>query len=947
MRYVRGTVLALVVFILCANATYAKTTGFKETGKKKYGDDVVRTYEHKASGLEVYWIQNNDINKSFVLGVKTPTTDDTGVNHIIEHTLFTGSRDYPSASLFFDASQAYPNTYMNALTSGDMTIFPFSTPYNVCYEKLMSVYLDAVFHPNLLEEPYGFYEEGFHHVPSEGRDGGVVYNEMKGAGSSTDRIIYRNIRNTLFEGTHYAHDSGGVPEAIPTLTYDKFVETYKKYYYPANMRIILYGNINIDEALSKIAASISDVDYVNKKDVIDLSVKSNEDKKIQAKKVLEGTDNVSLIKSFVIDNDTSVTDIQDLDLWMSAYLMSPQSFFQKSLLKAGIHVKWLKDDDLPCTVYTLVLSDIPQNKVKLCNGLIEFLLNKVPSNFNTNVLLEQDIIRESKWNWNQLDEGNNRGIQIAENILDGWAHGREINQYFLKRDQALSMKNLNTEIGELLLNADRYTLFLLPKDKQIVASDESKVGVDNAEDEKAVATTQIGTLTDQEWTSVYENMKKWQQEKANLDPIELDDLIIMPDDVPKIEKKDSYWTMTSKIDSELIRSALYINTSNIDQNELPYLFLYSYLLESASRDITPFSGVLDTSCTAYPLKDGEYWPCFKLVTVTPKEEEEHDILLNQARNYLKAKSNKWYRQKILEYTMGVKELTNSSSIAILNQLCQSGGGTRGEYLYAQSFPLYDFCKNMLNDKEDKWIDSIKAIDDKLYHKNGVIISTSTNNPSKDKCLANWENKVSEWPDAPNVAANYSFDVPQGDYVVKSNAAIDYSFRALRKEDTVDGIDYLLSAYLTKNYLNPQIRVKLGAYGTACQVYDLKTIGIYTYRDPDYTRSAQVIEGSDEFLSKNINDTKLNLSKAEALSNVHNQFKLLANGIDRVGVMEHLILWGNSPKQILKIEQEIVNATPQDIENRQKEYQENLQKGKKGIMTSKDYQGDEDYTIYVY
>ena len=906
---------------------YGKVSGFKEISKEKYDHDVLHTYEHTASGLEVIWIENEDVNKAFIIGVKTPTTNDTGVNHIIEHTLFTGSKAFPSSSLFFDASEAYPSTYMNALTSGDMTIFPFSTPYLPCYEKLLAIYLDAVFKPNFLEVPYGFYEEGFHVVPQEDRCGGVVYNEMKGANGSIERMIYRGIRQMIFEETHYAYDSGGTPNAIPTLTYDEFIKTYQRYYYPGNMKVIVYGDVSIEETLEQM------IPYLNKQNQkqpsIDLGVEKLSERINQTCEVLPAHNKGCIAKSFVLESGTNACQIQALDLWMTAYLMSPQSYFQNKLLSQGMHAKWLKDDDLPYTVYSVVLTDIPSNKIEMYNKILDQLIDEAPKHLMKNVFLEQDILKEAKWIWKKQESSNNRGIEIAQSILDSWAHQKEVNQYYLKKDQINEMRALDDSVSQLLFSkAKRYTFTFLP-------------GINEIKEPEKLSTVDIRT-----WNKIYEEMKTWQSKKADLETVRLEEMVIGPDKLPSITEKEDYWEIETRVKTDLVRSNLYLNTSHISKEELPYLFLYSYLLEESARDITPFSGMVDTQCTTYPLKEG-YWPCFKFSITTPKEETNHGVLFNEARSYLLNRPDSWYRQKLIEYTMNMKASSQNSSLATLSQLCIGKSGERGAYLYQQSYPQYMFCQELLSVKHNFWVKHIKDMDEKLYHRGGTILATTIPEKGKNLYVKSWQPYLKVFPTLPNLKAMYSFEIPEGTYIVKTNAAVDNSFIAMCKEKGVDGIDYLLAAYLTKNYLNPQIRVKMGAYGAGCQIYDLQTLGIYTYRDPDYRSSRSIIKESAEFLSHTIDNKALTLSKAEAISKVHGQFKLLGTPLEKVGIMEHLILWGQSPNKVVLLQKEILEATPQTLAKRQEEYKSLLDEGKTAIMTKKDCSEEQTFTIYFY
>ncbi len=917
----------LIVLVVCfVSPTYAKEAGFKELSKKHYGNDTWHTYEHMQSGLEVIWIENDDVNKAFTIGVKTPTTDDTGVNHILEHTLFTGSSKYPSPSVFFDASEAYPSTYMNALTSGDMTIFPFSTPYMACYNALRDIYLDAVFAPNLLSQPYGFYEEGFHSVPQEGRYGGVVYNEMKGAYSSIDRAVYRTIRSAIYKDSHYAHDSGGRPNTIPTLTYEQFVDTYKRYYYPGNMRIIVYGDLPIQETLKSIAPY---VEGKEKQSGIDLSVETINPIQIETYEVLPIQDKACIIKAFVIQKPITAKELQQLDLWMSAYMMSPQTYFQSKLNRLGIHVKWLKDDDVPYPIYAMVVTDVPQDKVEHYSEKLDQLIETLPSHIGKNVFLEQDILKESKWLLAKQESSNNRGINIAQSILDGWAHGREETQYYILKDTIEGMEAMESDVSRLLLQeATRYTLTLLPSHYQLIEPSE------------------LSPIGKQEWNKIYKGIQSWQTQKGDLKPVSLEQLVIKPQVMPNITKQQDYWEIESKIDTKLARSTLYLNTSHIKQEDLFYLYLYSYLLEESAKDITPFSGSIITQCTAYPIEDG-YWPCFKLSITTTADETEHGILFNQARQYLNSRPVTWYRQKLIELTLGMKSSSKNNALATLSQLALGNQDDRGAYLYQQGYPFYNFCQNLLQVKHNTWVNHVQEIEHQLYHTGGTILATAVPKKGDNVYAKSWEKVIETFSKQPNLKADYHFDIPEGTYVVYNEADVDYCYINLFNPNGIDGSDYLLAAYLTKNYFNPKIRVKMGAYGAGCQVYDLQTMGIYTYRDPDYRSSLPIIQESVCYLKETINADELNFSKAEALSKVHGQYKLLGTPLEQSATMEHLILWGKSPKEIIKLQKEIILSTPESIRNKEEAYEKTVNKGKTAIMTKKGYTAKQNFTIYNY
>lgn len=221
---------------------------------------------HKKSGAKIVVLKNDDPNKVFYIGFRTTPSDSTGVAHIMEHTVLCGSRKFPVKDPFVELVKGSLNTFLNAMTYPDKTVYPVASCNDKDFQNLMDVYLDAVFYPNIYKEKKIFMQEGWHYElenpEDELRINGVVYNEMKGAFSSPDDVLERAIFNTLFPDNTYAYESGGDPEVIPALTYEEYLEFHKKYYHPANSYLYLYGDMDMAEKLNWIDENyLSDFDY--------------------------------------------------------------------------------------------------------------------------------------------------------------------------------------------------------------------------------------------------------------------------------------------------------------------------------------------------------------------------------------------------------------------------------------------------------------------------------------------------------------------------------------------------------------------------------------------------------------------------------------------------------------------------------------------------------------
>ena len=204
---------------------------------------------HKKSGARIVLIQNDDDNKVFSIGFRTPPEDSTGLPHILEHSVLCGSREFPAKDPFVELVKGSLNTFLNAMTYPDKTVYPVASCNDQDFQNLMHVYMDAVFYPNIYESDKTFRQEGWSYeledADGELKYNGVVYNEMKGAFSSPDGVLDRMILNSLFPDTSYSNESGGDPEEIPSLTYEKFLAFHRKYYHPSNSYIYLYGDMDM------------------------------------------------------------------------------------------------------------------------------------------------------------------------------------------------------------------------------------------------------------------------------------------------------------------------------------------------------------------------------------------------------------------------------------------------------------------------------------------------------------------------------------------------------------------------------------------------------------------------------------------------------------------------------------------------------------------------------
>lgn len=262
--------------------------GFKLTNIKDYKDFDMRGYflEHKRTGAKYFHLDSADINNGLAIHFRTPAFDDTGIFHILEHFALCGSRKYPIRDPFFNMIKRSLNSYMNAWTGPDFTMYPFAAHNLQDYANLRDVYCDATFFPKL--EYLDFLQEGWRHEfldPNDKNSGlvykGVVLNEMKGAMSAQDAHFLQKLQSHLLPKTTYRYNSGGDPRHIPTLKYEDILKTHKRFYHPTNSQFISYGDANFVENLEFLEEKLKDFESRGERMSVENSERWDKPKEIE------------------------------------------------------------------------------------------------------------------------------------------------------------------------------------------------------------------------------------------------------------------------------------------------------------------------------------------------------------------------------------------------------------------------------------------------------------------------------------------------------------------------------------------------------------------------------------------------------------------------------------------------------------------------------------------
>ncbi len=388
---------------------------------------------HKKTGARVALLSNDEENKVFAIGFRTPPKNSTGVAHIIEHTVLCGSKKYPIKDPFVELVKGSLNTFLNAMTYPDKTVYPVASCNDADFQNLMDVYLDAVFYPNIYKTDKIFRQEGWHYeMEDENSDltiNGVVYNEMKGAFSSADDVLSREIQNSLYPDITYGIESGGDPDVIPELTYDEYLDFHRNYYHPSNSYIYLYGNMDMAEKLDYI-----DKNYLSKfeHNDVDSEVGLQEafDKPKEIRKSYPVLTREDLKKNTYLSYNCSVGSPLDKMLYVAfdildyALCSAPGAPVKKALIDRGIGQDVFSeyDNGIRQPVFSIVAKNAdPDQEEAFVETIREVLEDQVKNGIDKKSLMAGLSYDEFKYR--EADFGRYpKGLLYGLQVLDSWLY---------------------------------------------------------------------------------------------------------------------------------------------------------------------------------------------------------------------------------------------------------------------------------------------------------------------------------------------------------------------------------------------------------------------------------------------------------------------------------------------------------------------------------------------
>lgn len=905
---------------------------------------------HKKSGARIAILSNNDDNKVFYIGFRTPPEDETGVPHIIEHTTLCGSKKFPVKDPFIELAKGSLNTFLNAMTYPDKTVYPVASCNDQDFKNLMDVYLDAVFNPNITKYEEIFKQEGWHYELTDKDDelkiNGVVYNEMKGAYSSPDEVLSSQIYRSLFPDNTYSKDSGGNPEYIPKLTYEAYLDFYHKYYHPSNSYIYLYGDMDVVERLvwlDKEYLSLYDYKKVNSE--INKQPAFDEIKNVEAQYSITMDDSQEnktyLSYNRVVGDTLDEMLYQAFDVLDYALVSSPGAPVKQALIDAGIgdDVCGSYDAGILQPVFSFVAKNANASQADEFESIIENTLKEVvKTGINKEALLAG--INSSEFKFREADFGQfPKGLLFGLNCLDSWLFDDmkpfihlECLGTFAKLRKAVDTDYFEKLIQEYLLD-NTHGSSVTVKPKRGLGNEREEALAKELSDYKA-------SLSDEEIKKLIEDtehLKKYQEE-----PSSDEDLRKLPMLTRADMKKNAM--PFSNIEDELLDVKVVrhdIESNGIDyisflfdagdfaQSELGYLGFFTNALGLVSTErysytdlanaTNIYTGGISTGTASHPdIKDRNNF-VFKFEVKLKVLEKNLDKALELMEQMLLS-SDFTDTKRLGELVAQIKARlqANLSSSGHLVAAMRSMSSFSRYALYQDELKGVAFYRSIchiekeLSESPKSVSDKLAAIAKKLFARNRMLISFTGNNeaygnakPSLEKVIAGF-NKMSAVGNQAEVHFNTAkeafIDASQIQYVAKTGDFICEGYE-------YTGALRLLRIILSYDYLWINVRVKGGAYG--CMNTFLRSGESYfvSYRDPNLSDTLDVYDRIPEYIKSFSPDerdmTKYIIGTFSALDTPMNPE---AKGSRSLSAY----LEGITYEQIQKERNEILNAQPEDI-----------------------------------
>ena len=858
---------------------------------------------HRKSGARVVYIENDDNNKVFSIGFRTPPSDSTGVPHIMEHSVLCGSKNFPAKDPFVELVKGSLNTFLNAMTYPDKTVYPVASCNDKDFQNLMHVYMDAVFYPNIYEHEEIFRQEGWSYQLDSAEDklkyNGVVYNEMKGAFSSPEGVLDRVILNTLFPDTSYANESGGDPEVIPELTYEQFLDFHRKYYHPSNSYIYLYGDMDIEEKLHWL-----DQEYLGKYDrePVDSRIRFQEPFAEMQEKVIPYSiaseeseeDNTYLSYNKVVGTSLDKELYLAFQILDYALLSAPGAPLKKALTDAGIgkDIMGSYDNGIYQPIFSVIAKNANEEKKEEFIQVIEDVLRASVKNGIDTKAIEAGI-NYYEFRYREADFGNYpKGLMYGLQMMDSWLYDEE--KPFIHIEALDTFEFLKKQIGtgyyeeliqKYLLDNPHGAIVIVTPEKGRTARMEAELEEKLQKYKESLTAEEVEAFVQK--TQALEAYQSEPESEENLEKI------------PVLKREDISREIEPIINEEMTLAGVPVIFHEIETNGIGYVDVLFDMSLVEEQDL-PYVGILQSVLGIIDTERYDYGILFNEINVNTggigTSLELYNDVTNIREKAFKAtfeiKGKALYgklpvafdmmREILMESKLDdgkrIREILAMLKSRLLMKFQSSGHVTA--VLRAQSYAspaaklkdmtngiaFYEtvsYIEEHFEEEKEKLSEKLIDLSKKLFCGDNMMLSYTaareglegleemveklknslhTRTAEEDKrCVIHCEKKNEGFKTASKVQ-----------YVAKAGNFIDQGV-------AYTGALQILKVIMSYDYLWQNIRVKGGAYGCMSNFNRIGEGYFVSYRDPNLKRTLDVYDGVVDYL-KNFTVSERDMTK---------------------------------------------------------------------------------------
>jgi hypothetical protein len=949
------------------NQSYA---GFKLIQKETIEElnSLAMVFEHEKNGAEVLVMENDDDNKVFSATFRTPPKNDHGVAHIMEHSVLCGSKKYPVKEPFMEMVKGSLQTFLNAMTYPDKTMYPVASRNAKDFRNLMSVYLDAVFYPHITEEI--FMQEGWHHEMEADDQAivykGVVYNEMKGVFSSPESILDRYLDHSLFPDSPYGFESGGDPKSIPDLTYQEFKEFHEKYYHPSNCRLFFYGDGDTLEYLQ----------FVNDKYLQDFE-RAQVDSSIPLQKTFSSpkrevihypvSEGESLDKKTFVSMGMKLGLSTDHEHCMGMSILSylllgtSASPLRKALMDSNLGSEIIGggfDDHRAETVFAVGLKGSEEENEEQILDLIFSTLKGLVENG-----IEEDMIQSAV---NSIDfklreanfGGFAKGIVYNIQALGSWLYDEDplIHLRYDEQMQKIKTESKNRYFEKLieqnLLN-NKHQSVLIAKPQPGLAGE--------AESEMKDKLGQLkNSLNDDEKQDLVKKTKALQELQmtpdspealATLPMLDLSDINRSSESFPlEIKKESSPCILYHDLfTNNIAYTQIGFNTQGLAMDQIQYLPLLGRLVmgmgtnkrsyvEMSQRIGIHTGGIRPWHFSSSPIDNREEIISYLFFSGKGLMEKLDDLF--DIFKELFAELNFSNHKRLVEIIRSSKADMEDSIVPHGNQYVlsrlKSYHSKLGQFdEYIDGITYYRFLQDLLKRVEkdpgevaEKFMTTAKTI----FSRQNVLINLT----GEEKHYALFEKQIDAlmdiFPDTPSTPQDLQFSsefenegfltASTVQYVGKGANLYDMGFQHSGQFD-------VLKSLLGTSFLWDRVRVRGGAYGSS-STFDLYSgdFNFVSYRDPNLGETLDVYDEATDYLKQlDLSEAELNKLIIGCVGHLDPPFTSDRKGT--ISMIEHLTGRNHSMKQ--KHRDEMLSTQVEDLKAFAPLFQEIKEKGKVCVL----------------